>query len=729
MWRIVFVTEIKRAFYRGLLLLGICLVLGWLLARVVFPFFGPVSSSDDQAAAKEIFDVLSILVVSMSGIYAGGLAFSSVSEGKATFLFALPIDRFRLWIALTGANAAGTGMPGLTLLLLRLPVTLSGWDNLEFLLVGFTCYCIFYSVTASTSLLLSRTIFAVGFTFIALLLYGLPFAVWDLYLGRVPDAVGNWITWSVLGYVILLHLALSLVFFLRSETSDARILVRNLSIVALCIVFLPVATYFVIEFELLASADGFRMSSRPEFSVSPDGKYAVVLERFRGQRAFGRMHVLDLPSGRLVKTEPFKGTGPPLWSSNPAGIITGASGSVFEFLAYAISISEPSTSRLVRNRNRQLERLQPLLDFLASPWAGRQTVELHAVADTPRSRMRIPTPMAVASRPDRILLIAGKRGSLELMQVDHSGIRALTPPIAAENGGFDFVGDDVLATFDVETSLRMWLAGKSVTELVWQSEDRSAKSLPWLLFDSKVYPANEEAIRRIDERVPAEIPKGWFRAFARMPVLHLEQWDSRFSNAVSLDHGATLFCVHFNPRTKMAKLLAWNSQMDRWKEFDEMSWPEFELRRNLDRSASPAVYFRGSARFQSDFDAGVAVYFKIESGQARAFLYDARRDRRIELVSVPAGEKQDRSGIETVRVNGLAGLYIGVYSGRNSRDYVYDTATGELSMLKTLPSRRFGRRLYLNLRGERVVEQNDGSRLLFITPDGAERQLWPLPSN
>ena len=650
----------------------------------------------NDGSASDIVTAWSFLAACLMAVYAGGTTFQSVSREGPSFLLALPLSRVRLWVAFCAASFVGMGVPAFALLMLRFSAEGdNGFAGL--VLPGLALFAVLFCISAAAALAFARTALVVGLVAATSVLYVLPLILLTLYLGT-SSALANHTFWLAGIPIAIIQLGLSLAFFLRGETSQTRVQVRNLLAFGFCLLVFPVLCLTFIEFEGMAALDGYRV--RPEFAVSPDGKYLAVAERFVAQPMFGRLHIVEVATGKHIRSESFKSRELPLfWISDPDSVVTGPSVSIFEFFLGSM-VSIPRSDPAV-------QRFGWIIDAAASLWSGTQTFQIHRVGDEKVTSVNVPAPVALRSVDGHVHIIGGKSGDLSLGEIQPGGFVERLKGVRARSATFSIMGKVILADFaDEQKQHRLWLGS--------DSQLSSPSALPaWVILDSKGYPADDESGRMLLGRFPLETPSGWYGAFVTTPIFVFGESFFVSSRIVDLDHEGTLFRIHANLGTGMARLFALNIKSGKWNECGEFVLLDREVR------SLQSGYVSGGIGFKTDFAAGVSVVVRADGNRALPVLYDARAERRIELppVDLPPGKI---SAVDAYRVNGLDGLIVHVSAGAESRvSYVYDFASGEIR-----PVRYRARTLYFNLKGEQVFRDLYGG-VLFAGPDGVERKIWP----
>ncbi len=691
MFQTIFIAEFKRLLYRSSAIFAVAYLGLLALERLVLPSL----SSPGGTIPPGVVDVFMLGIVCFLGVYAGCAAFGSTAKPESSFLLVLPLHRLKLWTALSASGAASLGIVAIGAMLTRLPTELGGAG---YILLGLSLYTVLFTVCVCASMVFQRTAYALGLGMAVLLIYLVPVTLWDVYLGGIPVDVRERFLMVSGIFVAVVHLALSAAFFNRTTARDTREISRNILIVVAIAILFPIATGVAIESEGFAALDGYRMATL-DFRVSPDGKYLAVVERFRAQPVFGRIHFVDAQTGRRIKSEPFKGRYDDFWSSNPPGFITTGAGSVAEFFLEATSLSFV-IPRLPSGARR-------MTDIVSAPWSGRSTIQIHH-PDLPTRRMLIPAAHYLAVLADRVLVLGGKPGEVRVAEITESGIRDVIPPVpSAMTGRLEFIGSHVLATFvGKDRDRKAWFLDSPPREISYPSTD----TRPWLLFDSHVYPKTEETYRKVLERFPIDTPGGWKAA---MPYRML--WQAPFSiwSIVSLEHGSTLFRLHYNPELRVARLFALNTTLGNWKQFDEISMFARDVEfLTLERGSQPGM--------DTDFERGLAAYLNAEGSKAHPYLYDARRDKRIDLgaLTIPEGKM---ASIVIDHFPGLKGVAVTISAGEPLASFVYDDAAGSISF-RTKEMRGVG---HLTLKGDRIVLNYSSRSASFVAADGTTRQLWP----
>jgi hypothetical protein len=664
-----------------------------------------------------VINSLMFIIVIVIAFPAGARAFSK--EFKDThflFLQSLPITRHRAWAVLVLANLAGSVLSVALFFVLRPSLLTQGIGDPgkapDILSETFLAYFLLFCAGCCFSPLFGRPIFSylAGFLVTAAVVgesfliagYSSSFSlgVWeDLEpFGRNIDIIFLAVAWML---VCVVYLLLSLRFYVLGEFNLLRAQVRNNLRLAASLGILFVFLIVSVHAGFFAALDGWEPAwywygdeGRPS-----NGKYIFVLEHRSIHPEFARIHILDLRTGAVLGHLERRGLIHSWWSNENGGL-----------------------EGLVRD-NSPLYRVGYLLpgsDQLLS--LSPEARELHSTRFT-FSRIHALQPLAGG----RTLLVvsSGEFGKIESLDPSNGKLEELGGGYLDGSAGSLPVKNGNLIWFqNAEAPTRVWWVGSDTRELKWAPSPEPERN-PACVIEGIVYKSESACVRAVAKLYPFLGEKASFNQQGGVRGWYVRpRWGMFY-----LDTTMKIYYIQQDPTSHQGRLFVLLGPQQSWRLVGE----GIPLSPYGAQSISPGqVFFPNNSNSLSVDSIKGLVAFYIEKGnKVTGFLYDDGLGKTIQLGELEMPPEPQGIRITMTQFPGMESVVIlfQKYSPQAYEGFTFKYAP-QSGMITRLPTNRWPAQaslLHMDEDGNLAYSLWDPYRIISVSADQKQRQLWPPP--
>ncbi len=722
MKKTLFELEIKRAFIPFLVIL--LAVLGGLFVidqAAIHYQKGPSNRED-------IINGLLLAICIGLAFPFGTRAFSrEFKDNQLLFVHSLPLSRGWTWLVLVSANFLASVTSVLIVLVLRpSAVTMLLRADGPPIIVLVIAYFVLFSAGCCFSLIFGRVFLVYIAGFIFTLASAVEMALLSMYSAsdpagliphffvlappRGPDAPFAFFAAVLL---VLLDLCLSLWFFVEGEFNLTKVQVKNWSRLLVSTLVLFAALSIALNAGAFALFDRWTLSlggRSPQ--VSPDGKYLYVVETLENHPQFGRLNVIDVKTGNLLRRIRFRGIRSQFLSSggNAVTLILGEDSPLIR-LGFLLPPSDRVVSLSPEARQRFSRR------FLFSRiWEG------------------------ASEEGDKNLFVVQRGDSGKVLSMDErtEDIRELSSGDLEGWPGIFPIGGELLVYFGNNlVPSKIWrVRGGEASELKWAP--RSVKeSGGTIVVNGTAYHSTEAGLAEVSKLYPfprspkdaGEARRQGAYVVGTQPTSSGYQW---WRWIIYLDESAWMFYIEADPDSHTGKLFVYNQRNRAWTPLAEgIPLNPYDLQRVS--QGLIGLYFTS---VRCNLVDGLVAYYVEKEGAYRFFLYDANIDKVMELATVDKKGAPVRVGrLEMRHLEGGRGVLVNFFwqRDRGSADisFKYVPKSGVLTKVKSGAQNPHDL-LYMDDDGNQIFGRSEFgayriSKIIYLGADQKERQLWPLP--
>jgi hypothetical protein len=655
--------------------------------------------SKDIDHLEDVMSVLALLIFTALAIPLGATAFSrDFKEKHHLFIHSLPLPLETMWAVINGANFAAMACCLGILFAFRpslfaLPSSAPELYDPVHAMVAFEVLCTLFLAGSCFALCFRRdllaylvAIFSIGGMFggimaLAVVCGSAP------GLNLVDPHPG--IALVGLGCVILLLALLSRQFFVAGEITLLRVQFRNTALVLCGLIGILVVLSTALSLGLFSRFDPW-VFERWSTGVSPEGKYLLIQERREQHQQFGRLTILDVQSGKVVRQSEYTGL-------KQAGAL--ANGAVLLAVANELPLG------------RLFYLLPPSDALLQLPAADRPGQ---------KQETRFPSTDIWSWWPQypgngKLLVEMSKKDGVKVVSYD-TATGQVTDTCAGESGTGAQVQsyrDGMLVCLfgslargnQAATPSSVWWLGETEKKIPWSG--RATPARPDCVVHQVAFADIGPCVQKLKELYP--IPAAWTGVGGYL--LPASGFGMLYASEKT-----PVFYLRMPGKEPQATLLVWNRSQSAWTTVAE----NLPVHESLGRMLASG-YVRGAyGNPMISPQAGMVLYYLREPSGVAVYLYDAERGSTLKL-GVVSGPTAPGLGLAPAKDTVI--VHIGTMN-RPLMRFRYEPRSGRLTSLSLPPATQESEAvLYADEAGNQLVSR--GTAIYRRNADTSEIQLWP----